>query len=179
MRWRDASRWSEVRLRNEKWLRPWEPTSPFSWGQRHSRGAFVSTLNSLRALAREGSMLPFGVINDGELVGQVTVANVVRGVMRSGQIGYWVDEAVAGQGVTTTAVALVVDHCFGPVGLHRVQADIRPENAASQRVVAKLGFRQEAFYERYLDIDGAYRDHLGFALTAEDVPAGLVARLAF
>jgi ribosomal-protein-alanine N-acetyltransferase len=88
-----------------------------------------------------------------------------------------VDQAVAGRGVTPTALALAVDHCFGPVGLHRVQVDVRPENVASRRVVAKLGFREEALFRRYLDIDGAWRDHIGYALTPEDCPERLVARL--
>ena len=50
---------------------------------------------------------------------------------------------------------MVIDHCFTEVGLHRVEINIRPENAASLRVVEKLGLRREGFYERYLDIDGA------------------------
>ena len=61
------------------------------------------------------------------------------------------------------AVALLIDHCFTEVGLHRVEIDIRPENGASLRVVDKLGLRREGFYERYLDIDGAWRDHVAFA----------------
>lgn len=115
---------------------------------------------------------------DDALAGQLTVANVVRGALRSAQIGYWIDQNVAGQGIMTTAVALAVDHCFGPVGLHRIQVDIRPENAASRRVVEKLGFREESYFVRYLDIDGAFRDHIGYALTVEDCPRGLVSRLA-
>ncbi|CAN5257503.1 GNAT family protein [soil metagenome] len=177
LRWRDAARWSELRLRDESWLAPWEPSSPHSWAHRHSVPSYLSMHRALTAQARRGVSLPFAVVYDGQMAGQLTVANVVRGVLRSGHIGYWIARDVAGRGVTTVAVALVVDHCFGPVGLHRVQADIRPENAASRRVVDKLGFRQEAFYRRYLDIDGAYRDHLGFALTVEDVPGGLVRRL--
>ena len=85
---------------------------------------------------------------------------------------------LAGRGVTTAAVALVVDHCFGPVGLHRLEATVRPENTASLRVLEKLGFREEGLFRRYLDVDGAWRDHLCFALTVEDLDAGgLTARL--
>jgi ribosomal-protein-alanine N-acetyltransferase len=57
-----------------------------------------------------------------------------------------------------------------------VEANIRPENAASRRVVDKLGFRREGLHERYLAIDGAYRDHIGYAVTVEDVPDGMFAR---
>lgn len=177
LRYRDASTWRSLRIDNEAWLRPWEPSSTVRWSERHSRSAFVSMLFRLHSQAREGSVLPYGVTYSGRLVGQVTVSNIIRGVLRSGHIGYWVDESVAGRGIITTAVALVVDHCFRAVGLHRVQIDIRPENVRSLRVVQKLGLRQEARFSRYLDIDGAYRDHLGFAVTAEEFPTGLVARL--
>jgi ribosomal-protein-alanine N-acetyltransferase len=74
-------------------------------------------------------------------------------------------------------MALAVDHAFAS-GLHRIEVNIRPENKASRRVVEKLGFREEAYHPRYLHIDGAWRDHVGYALTTEDVSAdgGLLAR---
>jgi len=176
-RLRDASAWSAQRLRNETWLAPWEPTSVEPWASRHSVSAWPSLLSSVRRSARAGVLLPFVVTYDDRFVGQLTVNNVVRGVLRSAQIGYWIDRGHAGRGIITTGVALATDHCFGPVGLHRIQIDIRPENAASRRVVAKLGFREEGYLRRYLDIDGAWRDHVSYAVTVEDVPGGMVARL--
>ena len=98
------------------------------------------------------------------------------GAFNSAYVGYWVDQAVAGRGVMPTALALVVDHCFGPARLHRIEANIRPENVASKRVVEKLGFRDEGLHHRYLAIDGAYRDHIGYAVTVEDVPEGMLRR---
>jgi len=95
---------------------------------------------------------------------------------RSGQVGYWIDEKVAGRGVIPTALAMAVDHCFFVVGLHRIEASIRPENHASRRVVEKLGFHEEGLRRRYLHIDGAWRDHLCYAITIEDVPGGLMPR---
>jgi ribosomal-protein-alanine N-acetyltransferase len=123
-------------------------------------------------------MLPFMIAYGGRLVGQVNASNVVRGVLRSCSIGYWLDATVAGRGITPTAVALLVDHCFAAAGLHRVQIDVRPENVASLRVVAKLGLRQEGRLERLLDINGAWRDHLSFAITVEELAGGtLLSRL--
>lgn len=180
LRTRDALRWSDLRTRDERWLAPWEglpPSAPAStWAERHTPGAYGAALRVWRREAKAGRALPFGITYDGELVGQVTVMSIVLGAFRSGAIGYWVASEVAGRGVAPTAVALLVDHCFSEVGLHRVEVNVRPENAPSLRVVAKLGFRQEAQHERYLFIDGAWRDHLSFALTAEDVPDGLLAR---
>ncbi|WP_323748065.1 GNAT family N-acetyltransferase [Catenulispora rubra] len=110
------------------------------------------------------------------LVGQLTVSSITWGSLRSANIGYWVDETVAGRGITPTAVALAVDHCFRAAGMHRIEVCIRPENAASLRVVHKLGFRSEGLRRAYLHIDGGWRDHEAFALTAEEVPDGLLAR---
>lgn len=179
---RHGAAWVEIRLRNEAWLLPWEavPAGPggaaASWAARHTLASYTGMLRSLRRQARAGTSLPFGVFRDGQLVGQVTVGNIVRGALFSGYVGYWVDERVAGQGIMPTALALVADHCFTAVGLHRLEADIRPENAASRRVVEKLGFVEEGRHRAYLQIDGAYRDHLCYSLLAEDVPEGLLRR---
>lgn len=180
LRMRDALGWSEARTRNETWLSRWEGAppgpSPGPWPDRHTPAAFAAMLRVLRREARAGRALPFAVVLSGRMVGQLTVSTVVRGAYQSASIGYWIDEQAAGRGVMPTAVALAVDHCFGPVGLHRVEVSIRPENASSLRVVDKLGFRQEGRHDRMLYIDGQWRDHLCFALTAEDVPGGLLRR---
>ena len=180
-RLRDAPAWVEVRRRNEAWLSPWEGRAAdapeLSWGERHTVGAFSAMLRVQRRDARAGRALPFAVTYDGELAGQVTVGNVVRGAFDSAYVGYWVDQRVAGRGVTPTALALALDHCFREVGLHRVEANVRPENAASIRVVEKLGFRDEGLHRRYLFIDGDWRDHRSFALLREDVAGGSLRRL--
>jgi ribosomal-protein-alanine N-acetyltransferase len=128
------------------------------------------------AQARAGEALPWAVAYRGELVGQLTVSGITWGSARMGSAGYWVARDVAGRGVIPTALALAVDHCFFTVGLHRIEVNIRPENTASLRVVQKLGFRQEGIRERFLHIDGDWRDHLSFALTADEVPDGLLRR---
>lgn len=179
-RLRDARAWSEVRLRNERWLEQWEPTSPLTWDERNSVGAWPSLHSALRASARKGLMLPFMITYGGRFVGQLSVSNVVHGALRSCTVGYWIDGALAGRNITPTALALAIDHCFGAVGLHRVEVDIRPENSASLRVVEKLGLRREGFYERFLDIDGAWRDHIAFAVTVEELGGrSMLSRLAF
>ena len=180
LRMRDAADWSEVRVRNRAWLEPWEGAPEAQafvpWERRHTPGVYRALLRGLRRDARAGRAFPFAVTYEERLVGQVTAGNVVRGAFDSATLGYWLDRAVAGRGVVPTAVALVVDHLFDVVQLHRVEADIRPENAASLRVVDKLGFRLEGRHERYLFIDGAWRDHLSYALLRDDVPAGLLRR---
>lgn len=178
LRARDATAWSEVRIRNERWLAPWEGRSPDQppapWRERHSPAVFAAMLRFHRKEARAGRNLPFAVTVSGALAGQVTVSSIVRGAFHCGHVGYWVDSAVAGRGVQPTALALVLDHCFGPVGLHRVEANVRPENAASLRVVDKLGFRPEGRHAKYLFIDEDWRDHLAFALLRDDHPQGVL-----
>ncbi|MGH8861337.1 MAG: GNAT family N-acetyltransferase [Jatrophihabitantaceae bacterium] len=168
-RLRDARAWSEIRLRNQNWLEPWEPSSPYPWDERNAVGAWPQLNSALRKAARNGTMLPLMISYGGRLVGQITVSNIVHGVQRSCTVGYWVDGTLAGRGIVPTALALVIDHCFTGVYLHRVEIDIRPENVASLRVVEKLGLRREGYFERYLDIDGDWRDHIGFAITVEEV----------
>ena len=84
-------------------------------------------------------------------------------------------ERYAGHGITPTCVALATDLCFEELGLHRMEICIRPENAASLRVVQKLGFRYEGLRRRYIHIDGDWRDHYAFALVREEVPEGVYA----
>jgi ribosomal-protein-alanine N-acetyltransferase len=173
LRVRDAKRWRAVRAANAAWLGPWEATHPDAGEPAPNFGQMVRAFGRE---ARAGRMLPFAIELDGELVGQLTVAGITWGSLRSGHIGYWIDRTVAGRGVTPTAVALAADHCFFVLRLHRVEVNIRPENQASLRVARKLGFRPEGVRKRYLHIDGAWRDHATFALTLEDAPGGLMAR---
>jgi ribosomal-protein-alanine N-acetyltransferase len=178
----DARAWSETRRANEAWLAPWEPTPYGSWFELNSPAAFRSVYTDLRRAARQGTAMPFAVClvtgSEERLVGQLTLGSIVRRAFCSGYAGYWVDSRVAGRGVIPTALALAVDHAFAAGGLHRVEVNIRPENRPSRRVVEKLGFRQEAHHERYLHIDGEWRDHIGYAMTVEDVfsEGGLLAR---
>ncbi len=174
----DARAWSDVRRANERWLTPWEPTPPGSWDELNSPSAFRYVLRELRRAARLGEAMPFAVCYSGQVVGQLSLGNIVRRAFCSGYAGYWVDHRVAGRGIIPTALALVVDHAFRAGGLHRIEVNIRPENGPSRRVVEKLGFREEAYHPRYLHIDGAWRDHIGYALTVEDVAdeGGLLAR---
>src|SRR6478672_5513058 len=173
MRQRDRAVWEEVRRRNAAWLKPWEATLP--------RGTQTGPATMFGRQAREGRLLPWLVHydpGDGRpvLAGQLTVSGIVGGSASWGQIGYWLDQRLAGRGIIPTAVALATDYCFQVMGLHRIEIAIRPENTKSLRVVEKLGYRPEGLRPRYLHIDGDWRDHLVFALNAEEVPEGLLRR---
>ena len=170
---KDRADWLAVRSRNAAWLAPWEATPPRDTAPPMS---FTTMVRSLRQQARKGTLLPFVITYDDVLVGQLTVGGITWGSLCSAHVGYWVDQRVAGRGVMPTAVALAADHCFTALGLHRIEVNIRPENAASLRVVEKLGFREEGTRSAFLHIAGAWRDHRSFALTSEEVPGGLLRR---
>jgi [ribosomal protein S5]-alanine N-acetyltransferase len=173
---RDAAAWREARVRNADWLRPWEPTNPETPLYQSSLGPYVTMVRTMRREARRGITLPWAVTFADRFVGQVTVGNIVWGSARSGSVGYWIDQDYAGMGVIPTALAMALDHCFSVVGLHRIEATIRPENRASRRVVEKLGFRDEGIRRRCLHVDGDWRDHICYAMTAEDAAPGLLPR---
>lgn len=172
---RDASTWARLRAENLEWLSPWEATLPP--GEGALPDSYGSTIAGLRRRAREGTAMPFAVTWAKEMVGQVTVSGITRGSACWASVGYWVARSHAGRQITPTAVALVCDHLFGAGGLHRVEISIRPENAASLRVVEKLGFTEIGLAPRYLHIAGDWRDHRVFQMLKEDVPGGVLARL--
>lgn len=177
VRLRDGREWRRIRRADRNYLEKWEPAAPGSWEDRHSPLSWMTQWAGLRSLARRGYCLPFAITLDGEFVGQVTIGNVVRASLKSAWIGYWVASEHASGGVATAAAALAADHAFGPACLHRLEATVRPENAASIRVLTKLGFRKEGLFQRYLDVAGGWRDHLCFAVTVEETGSGLVSRL--
>jgi ribosomal-protein-alanine N-acetyltransferase len=183
MRYRHQAEWERVRRANYAWLRPWEATLPSA--SQTMPSSYAGLVRSLKQQARDGRMLPwlifFDVAGQGQpprpqLAGQLTVSGIVGGSASWGQIGYWIDERLAGRGIVPTSVALAVDYCFSALSLHRIEIAIRPENEKSLRVVNKLGFRPEGLRPRYLHIDGDWRDHLVFAINTEEVPEGMLRR---
>lgn len=179
IRYRDRKEWTEVRSRNSQWLAPWEASNPDPRGGLPDYRQMVRSLNSQAA---QSTALPFLITErmagsrTPPIVGQLTVSSILWGSAMMATLGYWVDQARAGQGIAPTAVALVTDHCFQTLGLHRMEINIRPENGPSLRVVEKLGFRDEGYRPRYLHINGEWADHRSFALTSEEVPDGLLPR---
>ena len=174
----DGGAWSRQRRSDRAGLEPWEVGSALSWDDRHSAGQWRLHRSSLNRAAKQGETLPFAITVAGRFAGQATLGGIHRGPLGSGWIGYWVDPAVQRRGVATVAVALAVGHALGPAGLHRVEATIAPENAASLAVVDHLGFRREGLLRRYLSVGDGWHDHLLFALTVEDVPGGTAELLA-
>ena len=104
---------------------------------------------------------------DGRLAGVFNISEIVRRAFQSAYIGYGGIAGLEGQGYMTEGMGLVLDYAFGPLGLHRLEANIQPGNAASIALVRRCGFVREGFSERYLKIDGEWRDHERWAIRNE------------
>lgn len=133
-------------------------------------------VSALRREARAGRLLPFVVTMNGQVVGQLTVGNIQYGSLRAAHVGYWIARDFAGRGIIPTAVAMVTDHVFSVLGLHRLEIAMRPENRPSRRVAEKLGFHYEGERSAFLHIDGEWRDHLVYVMLVGDVPGGVLER---
>jgi [ribosomal protein S5]-alanine N-acetyltransferase len=123
-----------------------------------------------------GGAIVWVVCYDGQVVGQLRLFSIEWGPSRSAKVGYWIDEKFAGLGIIPTVLAMAIDHGFNVMGLHRIEASIQPGNKASRRVVEKLRFREEGLRPHEVHIDGAWRDHVCYAVTVEDVPEGMLSR---
>ncbi|HVF33036.1 MAG TPA: GNAT family protein [Acidimicrobiales bacterium] len=165
----DWDAWREVRTRCRGWLLKWEPR--FAAGQpdpAEDRRAFVARCSARERERELGSGFGFGIFVEGRFCGEINLNAIQRGPFQNAYVGYWMDEAMAGNGYTPEAVAVLCRFAFEDLGLHRVQISIIPRNAASRRVVEKLDLRAEGVAERYLEINGTWEDHIRFAITAEE-----------
>lgn len=161
----DAPALAALLTRSRDALAPWDPVRPASYftepGQRHA------IVEALRHHA-DGASFPGLVLVDGRPAGRVNLNNVVHGAFRSADLGYWVDVALHGRGVATTAVDAVLRVAFDELGLHRVQAGTLVHNHASRRVLAKNGFTEIGLAPRYLQIAGRWQDHVLHQRLADD-----------
>jgi ribosomal-protein-alanine N-acetyltransferase len=106
-------------------------------------------------------------VDDGSVVAIANINNVVFGAFRSGYLGYYVFSGHEGQGLMTETLSGLLQFAFGPMGLHRLEANIQPANTASVQLVERCGFRREGYSPRYLRIDGEWQDHERWAVTAD------------
>ena len=167
----DWDAWREVRLRCRDWLEPWEPASEVGASDPlRDREAFRSRCGAWDRQRHFDAAYGFGMFlhTNGRLAGEVSLGSVQRGPFQSAYIGYWVDAALAGQGLTPEGVAAVIRYGFDTLGLHRLEAAIVPRNLASRRVAEKLELREEGTSLRFLQIQGVYEDHIRYAITREE-----------
>jgi [ribosomal protein S5]-alanine N-acetyltransferase len=163
----DYVAWSRLRAASRSFLEPWEPTWP---EDDLTRAAFRRRLRRQEEDMARDEAYSFLIIDNAadELLGGVTLGGVRRGVSQSGTLGYWMGAPHAGKGRMTRAVTTIVDFAFSRLRLHRIEAACIPENAPSIALLERNGFRREGFARGFLKINGAWRDHLLFALVEGD-----------
>ena len=166
----DFDAWRDIRLRCRDWLEPWEPLpEPGSPDPVSDREAFRARCGAWERQRQFDSAYGYGLfLQDGTLLGEVSLGSVLRGPFQSGFIGYWIDEKHAGNSYVPEGVALVIRYGFDTLGLHRLEAAIVPRNDRSRRVAEKLGLRDEGTARRFLQIRGEWEDHVRYAITRED-----------
>jgi ribosomal-protein-alanine N-acetyltransferase len=145
----------ESRELHRPWAYPPERGDQFDELVARSRRDDVVTLLGCRA-------------EDGALFGVFTLSQIVRGSFQSAYLGYYGHARYARQGYMRQAIGLVLDHAFGSLALHRVEANIQPDNGPSVALARGAGFRLEGFSPRYLLIGGRWRDHERYAITVEE-----------
>jgi ribosomal-protein-alanine N-acetyltransferase len=163
----DYGPWAELRTQSRAHLTPWEPAWP---RDDLTKSAYRRRIKHYQREARDDlgyAFLMFEADSD-RLLGGVTLSNVRRGVTQSAMLGYWLGLPFVGNGYMTSAVRAVLPHAFEQLRLHRVEAAAQPINARSVAVLRRAGFVEEGLARRYLKINGAWQDHLVFAMLAED-----------
>jgi [ribosomal protein S5]-alanine N-acetyltransferase len=130
LRQEDARELLAVRLANREFMAPFDPIRPESY----------YTLEAQAEIARNEHTLVFAVIDEEAIAGLITLSNVSGGAFQSANVGYWIDQSRNGRGLASRAAAEIIEHAFGPLGLHRLEAGTLVDNHASQRVLQKNGF---------------------------------------
>ncbi|WP_310552067.1 GNAT family N-acetyltransferase [Paenibacillus glufosinatiresistens] len=159
----------DLRLRSREANSRYEPLRDESFYTLEGQRQLL--LQRTREAARDRAYLLGIFTAAGQLIGQLTLSNVVRGAAQYADIGYGMDPAWQGQGRMTAAVRLTAAFAFRSLDLHRLQAVILPGNDASRRVLEKVGFQPEGLARRLLQIDGRWQDHRIYGLLAEDLKA--------
>lgn len=163
----DYAQWARLREQSRAFLAPWEPVWP---PDDLTKVAFRRRIRRYQREIRRGMGYPFLVFSpDGEtLYGGLTLAHIQRGVTQSAVLGYWMGEPYAGKGLMTAAVRAAVEFAFETLHLNRVEAACLPHNAASIRLLEKVGFSREGYARKYLCIEGRWQDHILYGLVRGD-----------
>lgn len=162
----DWHEWAMLRSHNAGFLKPWEP----QWAEDSlSEDYYERRYRRQCREWRDDLSYPFLIVknDDARIIGAINLNHVVRGAAQFAALGYWLAQSAQAQGYMTEAGRLIMNHAFTTLRLHRLQAASLPENISSRALLARLGFKEEGFAARYLQIDGLWRDHVLYGLPVE------------
>ena len=164
---RDYEAWAHLREVSRSFLARWEPTWP---ADDLTRGSFRRRLRRHAEEIDRDEAYPFLLFreSDNTLMGGLTLGQVRRGVAQAATLGYWMGEPHAGRGHMAKAVRAAIGFAFATLRLHRIEAACLPHTDASVRLLEGVGFAREGYARAYLRINGAWQDHLLFALVETD-----------
>lgn len=163
----DWHEWAMLRSHNSGFLKPWEP----EWDvDALTEDYYDRRFRRQLREWRDDRTYPFLIImNDPEMIiGAFNLNNICRGAAQHAALGYWIGEDYQRKGYMTEAGRLLMDHAFATLQLHRLNAACLPENVHSRALLSRLGFKEEGFAARYIQIDGLWRDHVLYGLPVED-----------
>jgi len=161
----DTESLSRLETENRDYVLTGAPIRPDEYLTVAGQRALIDTLLEKE---RAGTCAPFVIEVEREVVGRISLNAIVRGPFHSASIGYWIAESAAGRGVVTRALRLVIEHAFGELGLHRLEAGTTLTNDASAHILTKAGFRQFGVAPAYLRIGGRWQDHRMYQLLNDD-----------
>lgn len=155
----DAEQVLDYYLRNKNYLEPFEPSRDKEF---YTLDGQIQGLSESYKQFLNGTSVNFGIYENKNLIGKIQLSNIIRGVFQNSFVGYSIDERKQGKGYMKEALRLVLDYAFDDMELHRVEASTLVDNIKSQRVLKECGFKDIGVSEKYLYINGKWRDHKTF-----------------
>jgi ribosomal-protein-alanine N-acetyltransferase len=155
----DAEELAALYVANREFLLPFEPDREDDF--------FTAAHQRRRIEAIGDDLWRWAIVDDGRIAGMIAVADVIRGALQLGNVGYWVDRDHNGRGLASAAVGDVIEFAFGEAGLHRLEAGTLVDNHASQRVLEKNGFERYGYARKLLKINGTWHDHVLFERSSD------------
>ena len=168
----DAKALMEYYARNKNFFKPWVPFFPPNFFSVEFQKLKIESDRQLLKKGVKISSLLFlkGNHQQSNIIGDISCSNIVRGVFQSGHLGYKMDKDHCRKGLMTEALSRFITYLFEVEKLHRLEANVIPENTASTKLLLKLGFMLEGHSKEYLKIDGKWSDHNRYALINQNFP---------
>tara|TARA_B110001454_G_scaffold179744_1_gene173074 strand:+ start:454 stop:1062 length:609 start_codon:yes stop_codon:yes gene_type:complete len=165
--YRDWKLWADQRKKNMNFLKPWEP----SWSPNDlERSSFLRRIKAFEKLIISDDAYPFFIFdrNNDNLIGEININNIQRGVLQSCSIGYWISEDRMGLGFMSESISLIKDFIFNELDLHRIEAACLSSNKPSLSLLKKNGFQYEGTARKLIKINGKWKDHMVLSYIVDD-----------